>query len=231
MKLIKLEIKKINFIPYLIASLVMPIVSLGFMYFLSFVPHFDASVTADFELTNPQFIFALGLMINIAGFVCIGTALLGRIVLDAYRENTIYLTLSYPISRAKIFKAKLATCILFCMSSVIISGLFSTLLFFTSEKIRPILQQPMHFVYVLRTIPMIFIAAILVSSIMLIALFIGWRKKSIALTVTMGVLIFSIPSNFLALGPLVLSLVTLTLTTIAIIQLSRLFSKIKKIKA
>lgn len=230
MKLIKLELKKMNLKPYLYAAFAMPLISLMFSYFLAFVPQFDDSVHTNDLITSHHFLYSMGLMINIAGFVCIGTALIGKIVIEPYQDREIYLTLSYPISRKKILTSKLLTCSLFCMIGLIISSLIASLIFFISESIIPISSERVTLLDYLNFLPMILVAPILVISIVFIALFIGWSKKSVALTVTAGIVLFSIPSNLIALGLPILIIVSLVLSVIALMLTFRLFEKLQKLE-
>lgn len=230
MKLIKLELKKISVKPYLLAAFIMPLVSLVFMYFMAFVPKIDPSQASTIEFSSHSFIYTLGLMINVAGFVCIGTALIGKLVISAYDDKNSYLTLSYPISRKKILRAKLQTGLFICGIGIILSGIFSSFLFFISESIFPIVDEAVLFNDVIKFIPLTIVAAFLVISIITVSLSIGWWKNSIPLTIVAGILIYSVSSNLLSAGLPLLLIFTLILTIAALIVRIFLFKKVERME-
>ncbi|MEG0733345.1 MAG: hypothetical protein RR470_13190 [Vagococcus sp.] len=226
MKLIKLEIKKINLMPYLLTALVMPFVSLIFMYFMAFIPKIDTSNASAIEFSSHSFIYTLGLMINIAGFVCLGTTLIGKLVISAYDDKNCYLTLSYPVARKKVLRAKLQTGLLVSSVGIILSGIFSSLLFFISESIFQIVDEPVLFNDVVNFTPLIIVAVFLVVSIITISLSIGWWKNSIPLTIVSGILIYSVSSNLLSAGLPLLLIFTCFLSLITFITLFFLVKKV-----
>lgn len=228
MKLIQLELKKINTRPYLLTAISIPFISLIFMYFLAFVPKFDSSAAHDIDLNSYSFIYSIGLIINVAGYICLGTSFISKLIIDAYNEPNIYLTLNYPVTRQKIFTAKLLTCAIFISLGVIFSSVLSSLLFFTLETLLSIVNQSLNLNDLLSFIPITFVSAPLVMSIITISLAIGWKKNSVSLTVISGILLFSIVSNLLAGG---IQLVTFAVIPFVIIASIILVFLIKKVNS
>lgn len=108
MKLIQLEMKKIALTPYLLASVLIPLVTLAMINLLAYAPQIDPSIlVTDPEMGTYKFLYILSFIINVAGFSCLGTAMLGKVVMESYNDNYLYLTLSYPIARKKILRAKI----------------------------------------------------------------------------------------------------------------------------
>lgn len=201
MKMMMLETKKISMKPYLLTGVSIPFVTLLFLYLLANVPNFDPNVLEH----NPEFglysfLYKISFIINVAGYTCLCATMLSKIVMEAYSERNLYLTLGYPVARGKILIAKLVLCLGLCSIGVF-AGIFVTnILFFFSESIFPFLSDQLTFAEIINQWPWMLTGMVLVISISLIALFIGWRKKSIALTVISAFLLNSIPSNLLTAG-------------------------------
>lgn len=201
MKLIQLEMKKISLAPYLLASALIPLVALALVELLAYAPQIDPSIlVTDPEMGTYQFLFFISFVINVSGFACLGTALLGKVIMESYNDQYIYLTLSYPVSRKKVLWAKLVFCTLFSGVGVFVGSLFTNLLFFVSESLFSVVNDTLSFSAMIDQMPLLLVSVILVASISLIALAIGWWKKSLALAIVSAMVLCSVPSNLVAVG-------------------------------
>lgn len=201
MKLIQLEMKKISLAPYLLASVLIPLAALALVELLAYAPQIDPSIlVTDPEMGTYQFLFFISFVINVSGFACLGTALLGKVIMESYNDQYIYLTLSYPVARKKVLWAKLVFCTLFSGIGVFVGSLFTNLLFFVSESLFSVVNDTLSFSAMIDQMPLLLISVILVASISLIALAIGWWKKSLALAIVSAMVLCSVPSNLVAVG-------------------------------
>ena len=201
MKLIQLEWKKISVVPYLLASILIPLAALSLVELLAYAPRIDPSILAtDPEMGTYQFLFFISFVINVAGFSCLGTALLSKVIMESYSDKYIYLTLSYPTARQKVFWAKIFFCIAFCGIGIFIGSLFTNVLFFISESLFPVVNDSLSYSVMLDQLPLLLVSVLLVTSISLISLAIGWWKKSVALAIVSAMVLCSIPSNLVGIG-------------------------------
>ena len=226
MKWIQLEIRKTTMRPYLLTAYLMPFISLLLVYLMAFIPIIDpGELLRSPEIGTYTFIFQLSFLINVAGFVCLGTTMLAKMVMEAYSQRNLYLTFSYPTSRNKILLAKIGLCLFFISIGVFVSIFITNLLFFLSESVLHVVDDTLRFSLIFEQIPMMFLAILLVCSIGILALYLGWLKQSIPLTIISGLLIFSLPSNLMTMGSLP---VMIGLTIFLFILSFILFQKILK---
>ncbi len=201
MKLIGLEMKKIALTPYLFTSVLIPLAALALINLLAYVPQIDPNILAtDPEMGTYAFLYVISFIINVTGFACMNTAMLGKVIMESYNDNYIPLTLSYPVSRKKVFWAKIIFCELFCGVGVFIGVLLTNSLFFVSESVFSLVNDTLSFTIIINQLPLMIVSIMLVVSISLIALAIGWWRNSLALAIVSAVVLCSILSNLVTVG-------------------------------
>ncbi|WP_407371722.1 hypothetical protein [Carnobacterium sp.] len=233
MKLIQLEIKKIALTPYLLASVLIPLVTLAMVNLLAYAPQIDPSIlVTDPEMGTYKFLYILSFIINVAGFSCLGTAMLGKVVMESYNDNYLYLTLSYPVARKKILRAKIIFCELFCGFGVFIGILLTNSLFFVSESIFSVVNDSLSFATIVSQLSLMIVAVILVTSISLISLAIGWWRNSLALAIVSSVVFCSIPSNLVTVGGVqVVLAITVILLVASMLVVLLITKKVSRLEA
>lgn len=233
MKLIQLEMKKIALTPYLLASVLIPLVTLAMINLLAYAPQIDPSIlVTDPEMGTYKFLYILSFIINVAGFSCLGTAMLGKVVMESYNDNYLYLTLSYPVARKKILRAKIIFCELFCGIGVFIGILLTNSLFFVSESVFSVVNDSLSFATIMGQFPLMIVAVILVTSISLISLAIGWWRNSLALAIVSAVVFCSIPSNLVTVGGVqVVLAITVILLVASMLVVLLITKKVSRLEA
>ncbi|MER2295326.1 MAG: ABC transporter permease [Desemzia incerta] len=232
MNLIKLEMKKIDLSPYFLAAIIIPIAALAMVELMAYAPRIDPSFSAaDSEMMTYEFLYFTSFIVNVAGFACLGTALLGKVIMESYNDNYIYLTLSYPVSRKKILFAKIIFCVVFSGLGVFIGLFLTNGLFFISESVFPLVQDTLSFSQFIRQLPLLVIAGVLVSSVSLISLMIGWWKKSLSLAIVAAVVLCSILSNLVMAGGqgivIVTSLFLLVISLLVTVTMTRKVARLE----
>lgn len=232
MKLIRLEMKKVALTPYLLASILIPMVTFAMINLLAYAPQIDPSIlVTDPEMGTYKFLYILSFIINVAGFSCLGTAMLGKIVMESYNDNYLYLTLSYPVARKKILWAKIIFCEVFCGIGVFVGVLLTNSLFFVSESIFSVVNDSLSFAAIVNQLPLMMVSIVLVTSISLISLAIGWWRNSVALAIVSAVVLCSIPSNLVTVGGvevvLAITAVLLLLSMMVILLITKKVSRLE----
>lgn len=188
-KLIKLEIKKHKVIGYWKAVLIINVFitaltcSIGFIEPIVGESDFGGSV---FDLMT------FNSILTSAIFIVFSAVVLARIVIEEYRNKTIQLLFTYPISRKKLMQAKLILVFSVTVISVVFSSITQYLalsvlnpwLNLSSEIITPVAM--------LEALPKIILSALAVAGIGLIPLFFGMLNKSTITTIICGVVMASI---------------------------------------
>lgn len=232
MKLFQIELKKVNFKTYLGIALLIPIIVLMFVYFFASIPHFEPSVrTTDPEILSYTFILLMAFLLNTAAFTFLCATMMGKVVMDAYSEKNVYLTLSYPVSRRKLFLTKLSLVSLFCGGLSLLSFGFVSAIFLSIESLAPIVYDQLSLSIFLVQLPFILLSAIIVPAIGLCSLWIGWQKNSLALLILSSIILFSLMSNSANLGTnLVFYIFTFSYLLIALIVTTSLVAKVEKLE-
>ena len=77
------------------------------------------------------------------GMILFGASLISHVFIQEYKSKTISLSFGYPISRKKLFTAKVLFISLFIFLSTVISFLFSGLITYMLDQVFPIINgQP-----------------------------------------------------------------------------------------
>ncbi len=107
MKYFKLEFRKINKKPYIIAGIAIAIFSLSLVFLMSIIQYIDPmEIKKDPSLASYDFLYGIMIIINIIGFSCLAATMHGRFTMESYKDENIYLTIPYPVSRKKYYFAK-----------------------------------------------------------------------------------------------------------------------------
>lgn len=232
MKLIGLEMKKIALTPYLLTSVLIPLAALALINLLAYVPQIDPTILAtDPEMGTYAFLYVISFIINVTGFACMNTAMLGKVIMESYNDNYIPLTLSYPVSRKKVFWAKVLFCELFCGLGVFIGVLLTNSLFFVSESIFSLVNDTLSFAAIVNQLPVIIVSIVLVISISLISLAIGWWRNSLPLAIVAAVVFCSVLSNLVTVGGIeVVLAISFVLFLIGVLVVLTLTKKVMRLE-
>ncbi|USK31955.1 ABC transporter permease [Bacillus sp. F19] len=138
------------------------------------------------------------------GFTLFGGSLINQVFIEEYKNKTISLSFGYPISRKKLFTAKVLFISLFVFLVTIVSFLLAGLTTFLLDQFFPIINgQPTHSDIITYFSSMI-TRSLIVTLISFIPLFFfGILKRGTVPTVICSVVTMQLPnfSSFLNLEP------------------------------
>ena len=195
-KLMRLEWKKlkrpsviVEVIIYWLILMIMPV------FFIKMVmPFFGESYAAAIELN---------LYIQM-GLVLFGGSLISQVFIDEYKNKTISLSFGYPISRKKLFMAKVLFISLFLFLATIVSFIFTGLTTYLLDQVFPIINgQPTNSDMITYLRSMIS-GSLIITLISFIPLFpFGILKRGTISTVICSIVIMNLPKfpTFLNLEP------------------------------
>lgn len=210
-RLIKLEIKRNKLSAYFLASGIICAIMTGFIYLIATI----ARVENDADFLRYENIFKLHSALSLIIFCIFSAVMYSKFVIEDYSHGRAILLFSYPIARRKIFFAKLLLVITFTFSSLLVCTIVPMTVFSISESISPILNGNITFALILSQLLNIGIYAVAIASIGLIALGIGFIKKSIAATIVSAISLASIIGNIVTgLGASIPTLVGVTILLI-----------------
>ena len=192
LKLIKLELKKNKFNGSWLGILIANLCIMGLVALMYFDPE-----TLENELVFIDFADAFSAIDTFvrATFIIYASVLIAKFVIEEYKNKTMSLMFSYPISRKKLIAAKLTiiftwTFLTITLSNVVISGVL-VLVNNYFGYIPGTLEMDTVINYVLKML----LNTVSAAGLSLIPLFFGMWKKSVPGTIVSAVLIVSIFSS------------------------------------
>ncbi|AKG36871.1 ABC transporter permease [Paenibacillus durus] len=214
-KLISLEIRKHKLAGMLKGVLIANLAILAFMILVVFIDQSEfATYPEAFE----------GLHIFISGtFIIFASVLLSRLIIDEYKNNTMALLFTYPISRMKLMYAKLIIVLLFTFLNIVVSNIVLGAIIVGVNSFVSAISEEITANLLISELIKTGASAVYAAGIGLIPLYVGMRKKSVPATIVSAVLIVTLISSGFGkfrLGDLALVSVSLGLLGIAIAYLS-----------
>ncbi|MEH7502254.1 ABC transporter permease [Neobacillus drentensis] len=197
-KLIKLELRRNNIRTYVIASIIIAIFMLGFLYLFAYAPKLEPN-DKDLEIfLGYNNLIPLFEVLNMAAFCVLSAVMYSKLIIEDYSGKRPILLFSYPISRKKILFSKLSIVSFFTIFSMIISNLIIFLIFGITEKFMNLVGQEFTVAIMLQAIKITVVMAFIAASIGMIATGIGFIKKSVPTSIVSSVILASLMCNIVA---------------------------------
>ena len=206
--LIRLELKKNKLNTYIMGGIIITIIMLGFLFLFAYAPLIEPN-DKDMEIfSGYNNLIPLFGVFSMAVFCVMSSVMYSKFVIEDYSGKRPILLFSYPVSRKKIILSKLSV-----VSGVtIISMIVSNLLVFMTFGIT----------IMLKVVENTLIMSLIAASIGIVAVGIGFIKKSIPTTIVSAVLIASLMCNIVINTSL--SRVTMYVLTTVMIFVGIVFS-------
>lgn len=189
--LMKYELQRINLRPYLVSSAVFGIVLLVFTYFVAFV----AQIEQETQFMTYDNIFRFTSAISIILFGALSAAMYAKLIIEEYSGKRLALLFSYPVSRKKIFAAKVLVVSSFVLSSMLLCTAASIFIFSLTESAFPIVSDVMTADLLVAVLKMTAVSLVAVSAIGVLAMWFGFIKKSISVTLISAFILSAIYGN------------------------------------
>ena len=214
MQLIKLECKKNRIRSYILSFSILSITILGLSYFFALVSHFkpeEANVNS--VITTYDYVFNMINLISLTSFSIFSSVLFSKFIIEEYKGDSLFLLFLYPVSRKKVFFSKIILCVSLTLLFSIASQTFVYLFFMFTESIVPIMNNDVFtWSLLISVLPSIFLVGLQSVLVGLIAMQIGFIKRSLPTTIISSVIISVIFCNVLTIGnATILNFVTITL--------------------
>lgn len=186
--LLKLELKKFKIKNNILVAFICNIFILGILCLIFFVERAEGNTT----FNNYNTLFGiLGTIIN-ATFIVFAGFLISKFVIEEYKNKTIFLLFSYPISRKKTIISKLVIVSIFTFCFTIISYLIVFSSFYLIQVITHTTLEKLTLEMIYPQLITLVTSALANSLIALIPLYFGMRKKSVPITILSSFLVASI---------------------------------------
>lgn len=171
---------------------------LGFQYLMAAIPYMDPT-EPDAELFS-QYPFLMGItcLVCMAIFSILSAVMASRFMVEEYRGKRAILLLSYPISRKKVLSAKLMLVFAYTAGTMLLCGAVVQAVFFLTESLFPICSDHLTIKVVLQSLGFLFCCSVLAGLMGVIALWFGFRKKSVSVTIVASVILAALVCQVIA---------------------------------
>lgn len=190
-KLINLEIKKFKLMKYWKGVLG---ANLGFIIFISMV-YFLNKVEEEIPFDNFEMASTIISAVVSATFIIFASVILAKLVIDEYKNKSIDLMFTYPISRKKIMSAKLIIVMVFTFMTVLFSTLFLNGLVYIMDVTFDILPGDISIQELINSVWKSFFIAFAAAGLSLIPLLIGMLRKSSSATIVSSIFLVTLTSS------------------------------------
>ena len=212
--LIRLELRRTNFRTYVISALIIAVIMLGFLYLFAYAPMLETN-DADMKIfSGYENLIPLYGVLNMTVFCVLAAVIYSKLIIEEYSGKRPILLFSYPINRKKIMLSKLCIVFVFTVIAMFISNFlcfskFSIfykvfhfflifIIFGVSEKFLHLVSGDFTYSIMFQAIETTLIMSLSAASIGIIAVGIGFIKKSVPTTIVSAVLIASLMCNIVA---------------------------------
>lgn len=196
--LIKLELRKNNIRSYIVAVIIIVVVMQGFLYLFAYAPKLepgDADMQIFMGYGNLVPLFGV---LNMAVFSVLSAVMYSKFIIEAYSGKHPILLFSYPVSRVKVILAKFIVVGMFSFFSMFLTTAFNFTVFSISESILPLMKETITFEVLKLAAKTSLVMAFLSVITGIIAVGIGFIKKSVQVTIVTAVIVASFMCNVVA---------------------------------
>ena len=219
LKLIKLELKKVNMWGYVRSALIANLVIMAMLALMIF----GTNNEGDRIFTSFSFTFSMIESLVKVTFIIFAAILIARFIIDEYKSDTITLLFMYPINRKKLMVAKLFIIVMFTFISIVLSNIFIDFALCVANNFYNFIPDKLTTSLIINNLVNIGVYALTATGMALIPLYFGMRKKSVPATIVSAIIIVSIvgsSSNGHSLNSIIAIPITLAIIGVFIAYLS-----------
>lgn len=188
--LIKLELMKGRKRSFLWGAIISYAIIAGLMLLVFLV---DTSIEEVFR-NDAEMLTMIDILTRVT-FVIYASVLLSRLIIREYKDRTMELLFTYPVSRKKLIFAKLMIVALWTFINIVLSNLLISTIMLSANKMTgtfPMVMTPEGlYQYYLKSV----IQAVAATGMSLLPLVFGIRRKSEAATIVSSILIVTVVSS------------------------------------
>lgn len=198
-KLISLELKRNSIRSYNIGVLISGALMLGLLYLLAAIPSLDPTET-DIEmfLSYRSLVGLTNIMLMVI-FTILSSIMYAKFIIEEYAGKRAILLFSYPVSRQKILNAKILMVLLYTVIAMFLCGIMMFGIFFGTESIFKICSDQLNLMTILYCVLSLVCYSLLAGVWGLVALWIGFGKQSITVTIVAAVIISVVMCQIMAM--------------------------------
>ncbi|USG65630.1 ABC transporter permease [Brevibacillus ruminantium] len=189
--LMKLEYKKMKLRWYVSGAVLANLIIVGFLCLIGFVQNLEGEmIFTGYE----ESLVIIGALVR-STFMIFAAVLIARLVIGGYRNKTIFLMFTYPISRKKLIAAKLMLIAGLTFLTIFLSNLFVAAMFISLNTWFQFIPGEFPADRIGEQVASMIVFAIGAAGTSLIPLYFGMRKYSVPATIVSAVLIVTLTTQ------------------------------------
>lgn len=198
-RLITLELKRNSLKTYNIAVVIITAVTLSLLYLLAVIPKLDPTEKdLNLFMTYPNLFNMINILYMVI-FTIFSSVMFSRFVVEEYAGKRAILLFSYPIDRRKILEAKIFMVFFYNVTAMILCGTAVMVIFIITESQFTLCADQMSFKMVLDSFLSLIFYSLLAGVWGIVALFFGFGKQSVSVTIIASVIIATVMCQMMAL--------------------------------
>lgn len=192
LRLIRLEMKKFKLGWYVKGALIANIILTAIICFVFFL----AQTEGDLQVTTYQEVnILIGATVR-STFIVFASVLIAKIVIEEYRNKTILMLFSYPVSRKKLIASKLILITLLTFITMMLSNAFVVGMFSIINAYFPIVPFEITGNQFLGELLNIVLFSFSSAGMSLIPLFFGMRNYSVPATIGSSLIVVAVANSY-----------------------------------
>ena len=197
-KRIALELKRNSLRSYHAAALISAAGLLALLYLFAVMPRLDQAETGMDMFLSYRGLVGLSNIIGMAIFAVLSSVMSARFIVEEYAGKRAVLLFSYPVSRRSIFFTKLGMVFSYTAAAMFLCGTIVYGIFYTTEAIRPICADEISAAIIIYSFLSLICYSLLAGILGVIALWFGFGKRSVTVTIVAAVIIAVISCQIMA---------------------------------
>lgn len=198
-KLISLELKRNRLRSYHTSVFISGVLMLGLLYLLAAIPKLDPSET-DLEmfLSYHSLVGLTNIMLMVI-FIILSAVMSAKFIIEEYAGKKAILLFSYPVSRQKVLSAKMCMVFFYTVTAMCVCGIVIFGIFFATESVFQICSDTLNLNTILYCGFSLVCYSLLAGVWGIVALWIGFGKQSITVTIVAAVIISIVMCQIMAM--------------------------------
>lgn len=186
--LIRLERKKTNLGWYWKGAIIATLLIIAFMILISYIETLEGAIPFN---SLEEALVVISATVR-ATFIVFAAVLLSKLIIEEYKNKTIFLAYSYPIQRKKLIAVKLFITSMLTFFTIVVSNIAVVSAFLLFNWNVQLIAESLTFQQYVELFISILTFAIASAGACLVPLYFGLRRQSVPATITASLIIVAI---------------------------------------
>ena len=232
-KLISLELKRNSLRSYHTAALISAVCLLALLYLFAAIPKLDGTETGLDMFMTYRSLIGITNIIGMVIFAVLSAVMSARFIVEEYAGKRAVLLFSYPVARRSIISSKIGMVFFYTAAAMFLCGVIVYGIFFATESMLPLCAEPLSAETIVYSLFSLICYSLLAGIMGIIALWFGFGRHSVTVTIVAAVIIAVISCQIMAMTMTSLAASLLFLAAggiIAVIVIKNLIDQVEKME-